>query len=311
MIKNTIIVKSNDLVQSSYKLTLDEMRVLLLTIGRIDPELPNHRRDFEFTVAEFAEQFGVDEKIAYQQVQKAIDTLGSRWAVLEDNPKLIRKVIFLTDQTYFKGEGRFQIILHEKLMPFVSDIKNSFTKYSLEYVAKFSSFYAIRIYEIVAQFRQTGWRDITVAELKDWLQVTDKYDRWDNFKRWVLEPSIKEINKKSDLFISVDTIKRGRSIHSLRFTIKPKSQAVENDKNLTKSGRPKLPQRPQVAKGSQAEFDWAKSCINLLEDWRKSLKEQGLKLDVSDLKLLKKYYKLINDTITVEEIDKAIAKRKG
>lgn len=50
-----------------------------------------------------------------------------------------------------------------------------------------------------------------------------------------------------------------------------------------------MPQRPQVLKGSQAEFDWAKSCINLLEEWRHSLKKQGQNLAVSDLNLQVKY----------------------
>ncbi|MDG6346835.1 hypothetical protein [Glaesserella parasuis] len=81
--------------------------------------------------------------------------------------------------------------------------------------------------------------------------------------------------------------------------ISHKKQAVGNGQKITKSGRPALPQRPQVLKGSQAEFDWEKSCINLLEEWRHSLKKQGQNLAVSDLKLLKKYYKLINETVRV------------
>lgn len=221
--KNLIIVKSNNLVEASYKLTLDEMRILLLTIGKIDPKIENHHRDFEFTVTEFAESFGVDEKIAYQQVQSAVDKLGSRWAILEDTGKVRRKAIFLTDQTYFKGEGRFQIVLHEKMMPFVSEIKNKFTKYNLDSVSKFSGFHSIRLYEILAQYRSIGYREITLLDLKNILQVADKYDRWDNFKQWVLMPSINEINEKSDLFIGFEPIKSGRAISVLRFSIQVKS----------------------------------------------------------------------------------------
>lgn len=226
MSKNLIVVKSNNLVEASYKLTLDEMRILLLTIGKIDPSAQNHHRDFEFTVAEFAERFGVDEKVAYQQVQAAVDKLGGRWAMLEDTPKVRRKSIFLTDQTYFKGEGRFQIVLHEKLMPFVSDIKRKFTKYNLEHIAQFSGFHSIRLYEILAQYRSTGWREVSINDLKEWLQVADKYDRYNNFNQRVITPSIKEINAKSDLLVSVEPIKRGRSIVALKFTIKTKKNTA-------------------------------------------------------------------------------------
>lgn len=312
MAKNLIVVKSNDFVEASYKITLDEMRVLLLTIGQIDSKAEIHRRDFEFTVAEFAERFDVNEKVAYQQVQKAIDLLGGRWALIEKTDKVERKVTFLTEQAYFKGEGRFQIILHEKLMPFLSDIQGKFTEYNLEYVARFSSFHAIRIYEIITQYRNSKEKERTVlvSDLKEWLQIADKYPRWDNFKRWVLEPAITEINEKSDLFVEVEQIKRGRSINALKFVISHKKLAVGNSSDLTKNGRPKLPQRPQVKQGTDAENKWARECIKLLEDWRKTLKDNNQRLSTSDLKLLRSYYDIIGDWYTVEKITEVIEKRK-
>lgn len=296
-----IIVKSNELIEASYKITLDEMRILLMTIGKIDPFAPNHRRDFEFTVAEFAERFGVDTKIAYQQIQKAVDMLGGRWAVIEKTSKFERKVTFLTEQVYFKGEGKFQIILHEKLMPFVSEISGKFTRYNLEYIAKFKSFYAMRIYEIVAQFRNSKekCRDVLLSDLKEWLQVTDKYDRWNNFKQWVLEPAIAEINEKSDLAIEVVPLKRGRAIHTLKFLINLK--ADKSAKDTIKPGRPTLPKRPQVKAGSHEEGEYFRECETLIrkywkgvyndEEWRDILP----KLPDSELELLQKFYRAIGD----------------
>lgn len=312
MSKNLIIVKSNNLIEASYKLTLDEMRILLLTIGKIDPELQNHHRDFEFTVAEFADRFGVDEKVAYQQVQTAVDKLGGRWAVLEDTPKVRRKAIFLTDQTYFKGEGRFQIVLHEKLMPFVSDIKRKFTKYNLEYVAKFNGFHSIRLYEILAQFRETGWREVALSNLKEWLQVSDKYDRYNNFNQRVLTPAIKEINEKSDLLINVEQIKRGRTIHVLKFVINQKKQEVKSAKNATKHNRPKLPQRPRVRVGSHEEGEYFRRCENTIREYWKGI-YQGkkwfdiwTKLPTSELELLYKYYKAFGDDYNYKTIKKIL-----
>ena len=316
MAKNLIVVKSNDFVEASYKITLDEMRVLLLTIGSINSKLEAHNREFEFSVAEFAERFGVNEKVAYQQVQKAIDLLGGRWALIEKTDKVERKVTFLTEQAYFKGEGRFQIILHEKLMPFLSDIQGKFTEYNLEYVARFNSFHAIRIYEIVTQYRHSKEKEriVLVSDLKEWLQISDKYSAFFDFKKRVLTPAINEINEKSDLFVEFEQIKRGRSIHALKFLISPKkqaTQAVENTENLTKSGRPKLPQRPQVKKGTDAEAKWARECIKVLEDWRSTLKERGEKLSTSDLELLCSYYKMTGDWYTVEKITEVIEKRQN
>lgn len=316
--KNLIVVKSNDFVEASYKLTLDEMRVLLLTIGKVDPTLQNHHRDFEFTVAEFSERFNTDEKSAYKQVQTAVDKLGGRWALVESTPKYDRKVTFLTQQIYFKEEGRFKIVLHEDLMPFVSEIKGKFTQYSLEYIAKFSGFHAIRLYEILAQYRTVGWREVTVSELKDWLQVADKYERWDNFKRWVLETSLKEINEKSDLSITYEPIKKGRSIHALRFIIshaKQSKSAEKTEKSRKIYGVFSEIPRPQVAKGSLEEGNWANK--NLMQA-KAMMKELGIKVPpvVADyskiptewLKVLKKYCAIV-DRYSAREIAEELHRR--
>lgn len=331
MAKNAVVVKSNDFVEACYKLTLDEMRVLLLTIGKIDPTVKNHHRDFEFTVAEFAECFGADEKSAYIQVQKAIDRLSGRLVVVEKNDKLQRKVTFLTEQVYFYGEGRFQVILHEKLMPLVSDIKEKFTKYNLGFIAKFNSFHAIRLYEILAQQCRLGFREIELDTLKNWLQVADKYSRWDNFKAKLLEPAITEINGKSDLFVSYETIKKGRTITGLKFLISQARQAIENTKKSAKS-EPQAPQektrkiygvfdeicRPQVAKGSDAETQWINK--NLGRAY-KAIRELGFIkapfVDEKDLpniptewlKVLKKYCSVV-DHYTARDIADELHKRK-
>lgn len=310
MSKNLIVVKSNNFVEASYKLTLDEMRILLLTIGKIDPNVEEHHRDFEFTVAEFAESFGIDEKVAYQQVQTAVDKLGGRWAVLEDTPKIKRKAVFLTDQTYFKGEGRFQIVLHEKLMPFVSAIKDKFTKYNLEYVAKFSSFHAIRLYEILAQYRSIGWREIELKELKEWLQIADKYERWDNFKQWLLKPSITEINEKSDLVIEFEPIKRGRAIVALRFMINKKKLTDNVNSDLTKDGLTKLPQRPQVKAGSDAEWQYWRECLRIRNADYARFKADNIRRPTKLLEDLEKYYRKLGDTLRADELKDVIEKRK-
>ena len=62
----------------------------------------------------------------------------------------------------------------------------------------------------------------------------------------MLAPAITEINEKSDLFVEVEQIKRGRAIHALKFVISHKNKQSRIFQNLQNQGSPKLPQRPQV-----------------------------------------------------------------
>lgn len=278
MANDLVVAKANSFVEASYKMTLDEMRVLSLTLGVFDPDKP--KREFEFTVAEFVEQFpDVNPDIAYVQVQNAIRRISSRWMTLEDNERVKREVAFVTDRTYFKKEGRFQIVFHEKILPYIANIKRQYTAYELQNIGALSSTNAIRMYELMARFRDTGWRVIDVEDFKEKLQLSDKYPRFNSLNEWVLTPCIKEINEKSDLLVSYEPVKRGRKITALHFKIRVKK---------SKLPAPKYAPRPQVKAGSHEEGVYFRDCIARFKAW---YKEHELTLaDVAD-DVLKQHYK--------------------
>lgn len=267
------ISKANSFVQASYSMTLDEMRILSLTLGVFNPENPI-KRGFDFTIADFCKHFpDVDEKSAYTQVRNAILKISKRWIVLVDNEKELTEVVLVNKRTYFKKEGRFYIEFHEDLLPYIAQLHNNFTKYQLVNIGAFSSTHTIRLYELCSQYRDTGWRQTSIEDLKDWLQVADKYPRYNSFNQRVLSPAIDEINAKSDLLVSVEPIKRGRSIVSLNFTIKSKKSAVKIEQK-----RPAFPHKnkygkfvkldTQNPKMSNAEYgNYARDCLKILEDF--------------------------------------------
>ena len=272
------ISKANSFVEASYSMTLDEMRVLSLTLGVFDPTNP--KRGFDFTVAEFCKHFPeVNPDIAYVQVQKAIRKISSRWMTLQNDDRILHEVAFVTDRVYFKKEGRFYIEFHEKILPYIANLKARYTKYELVNIGAFTSTHTIRLYELCSQYKTVGTREIKLEDLKDWLQVSDKYDRYNNFNQRVLTPAIDEINAKSDLLVSVEPIKRGRSIVSLKFTIKSKKSAVKIEQK-----RPAFPHKNKYGKyvtlnrddprTSNHEYGvWAKDCLKILEDFYQKIED--------------------------------------
>ena len=269
--------KANNFVQASYSMTLDEMRILSLTLGVFNPKNPS-KRGFDFTVAEFCKHFPeVNPDIAYTQVRNAVLKISKRWVTLVDNEHELTEVALIHKRSYFKKEGRFYIEFHDELIPYISELHDNYTKYQLVNIGAFSSTHSIRLYELCSQYRDTGWRQTSVDELKDWLQVSDKYDRYNNFNQRVLTPAIDEINAKSDLLVSVEPIKRGRSIVSLKFTIKSKKSAVKIELK-----RPAFPHKnkygkfvkldTQNPKMSNAEYgNYARDCLKILEDFYSDL----------------------------------------
>ena len=66
-------------------------------------------------------------------------------------------------------------------------------------IGAFTSTHTIRLYELCSQYKTVGRREIKLEDLKDWLQIKDKYPRYNSFNQRVLEPAVLEINAKSDL----------------------------------------------------------------------------------------------------------------
>jgi len=183
MSKELIVVKSNKLIESYHNMPLDEMRILLLTIAKLDPLNPTN--EFNFSVQDFIDTFNVDSKSAYAQVQNAIDKLGSRWAVIADNEQIRQKVTFLNEQIYFKKDGKFKVVLHNKLMPFLTDLTREFTRYELRNIINFKSFHSVRMYELLAQYKTLKSRTINIDQLKKWFLIEDSYAVFSDFERRV------------------------------------------------------------------------------------------------------------------------------
>ena len=267
MTNDLTVVKANSLIEASYRLTLDEMRLLALTIGTMNPK--SDQQVFEFSVSEFVNQFPeVNADRAYTQIKSAIERISERWVKTEDE-RHVTKFRWVSSQTYFKKEGRFKIALTNEIMPYLTQLKGQFTQYQLNHISGFSSVHAIRLYELFTQYKRLGERYISVEDLKKWLQLEDKYDRYNNLNQWVLIPALSEINEKSDLFVGYEPIKRGRKIIGVEFNI-------THEKPVKK--RPAFPHKnkygkfvkldTQNPKMSNAEYgNYARDCLKILEDF--------------------------------------------
>lgn len=267
MANDLTVVKANSLIEASYRLTLDEMRLLALTIGTMNPK--SDQQVFEFSVSEFVNQFpDVNADRAYTQIKSAIERISERWVKTEDE-RHVTKFRWVSSQTYFKKEGRFKIALTNEIMPYLTQLKGQFTQYQLNHISGFSSVHAIRLYELFTQYKRLGERYISVEELKKWLQLEDKYDRYNNLNQWVLIPALSEINEKSDLFVEYEPIKKGRKVTGIEFSI-------TYEKPVKK--RPAFPHKnkygkfvkldTQNPKMSNAEYgNYARDCLKILEDF--------------------------------------------
>ena len=233
-----VVVKDNNIIESSYSLTLVEKRILLGCISKIDSTQQFTKKDgFTIRVDEIKDL--VTERTSknslYSQVKKGMDRLGERW--LDLNEKGTDKTRWIYRKKYNDDEGSITLYFTDEILPFLSELKGNFTKYKLQYVSKFSSIHSIRIYELLVQWLSKGTREIEVDALKKMLGVEGKYTRSSNFIEKVIKPSLNDINTHSNLNASFGVRKTGKKVSHIQFEFNIKDEIkqkqIKEDKALT------------------------------------------------------------------------------
>ena len=99
-----------------------------------------------------------------------------------------------------------------------------FTTIDLLAISQLSSTHAVRLYELLSQFKSTGYRVMTLDDFRFAMDCVNTNKGTKELKRAVLNPSIKQLNEKSDLFCIVQDIKEGRTITGFKFVFRTQEQ---------------------------------------------------------------------------------------
>ena len=123
-----------------------------------------------------------------------------------------------------------RIVFHPNMIPYISQLRRQFTKLNLTDMTGFGSFYSYRIYMMLMQFRDTGFCKIHLDDLRNALDLNDKYDATKDLKVRVIDTAVDEINEKSPYTVKYDLIKTGRKFTHLELKFKTKEK--NSDKTL-------------------------------------------------------------------------------
>lgn len=228
-LEKATVYKSNSLVEASYRLTVAEQRIILACISQVRRnETITDEVMYSVSAQDIAALSETDEKTAYRDLQEAALRLKRREVRIEKeaNSNARRKQVLICGWVqsimYVESEGRVCLRFNKDMLPYLSSLTQQFTKYQLKAVAKMSSAHAIRLYELLAQWREKGKREVELEWLRGALELGDRYPAIKDFKKWVIEPAIAQINEHSDLKVGYEQRKTGRVVSHFEFTFAPK-----------------------------------------------------------------------------------------
>lgn len=198
---------------------------------------------YSVSAQDIAEISETDPITVYRDLREAALRLKRREVRIEreSNGKAHRKQVLVCGwvQTimYLENEGRVCLRFNKDMLPYLSALTQQFTKYQLKAIARMSSTYAIRLYELLAQWREKGEREVELEWLRRTLRLGDKYPAIKDLKKWVIELAVAQINEYSDLKVSYSQRKTGRVVSHLRFSFVPKQEPNPKPTNADPAGR--------------------------------------------------------------------------
>tara|TARA_B100002003_G_scaffold245333_1_gene272959 strand:+ start:589 stop:1527 length:939 start_codon:yes stop_codon:yes gene_type:complete len=228
IVARQIITKSNAMVEASYRLSLTEMQIILYGISLINPLQKEFPREYQVNIKRFAEMFNREHSKIYKEIKEAVTTkFWERDFRYKDQKGDIAAIRWLSKMVYNDNKGRIQIKFSEEVQPYLHELNKHFTTYCLDQIAQFKSIYSVRIYEYAIMNLNKSKKEkcqfeIEIKELKERLEIADKYKKFSHLKERVLERARKEINKHSDLNLSYNVIRDGRTPQKIKLTITTK-----------------------------------------------------------------------------------------
>ncbi len=220
--REQLVVKSNDLIQKSrFDLSILEQKIVLNLIQLIKPT-DTAFETYKFSVQDFCKLCNIDYKNGgnYAMIKDTIKGLRDKSFWVKQGKKQIL-CSWINKARIEENSGIIEIRLDDDLLPYLIELKNNYTMYSLINVLGMQSKYSPRIYELAKSNEYKKAFIIELQELKEMINA-EHYTNYSDFKRKVLDIALKEINTVTDINLTYEPIKEGRKVTKIEFSIEKK-----------------------------------------------------------------------------------------
>lgn len=231
-----IVVKSNPLIEARYRLSLQEMQILLWLLTKISPDDEDfYPHPLKITELSALIKVPVDSK--YSQIRSVTKNLMRRVLEIYDPEKEEwLQVNWIHSARYQKNKGIVILKFSPDLRPHLLQLKSQFTKISISETLKLKSLFSIRMLELLLQYINIGDRIITLREVKFFLGIKEKqYTRYNDLKKDVLLRARDEITKKTQYNVDFSEIKESRKVVAIHWKITQKNNTNHTNTQNTPS----------------------------------------------------------------------------
>lgn len=276
------VIKSNQVIEASYQLTLIEQRVLLCAIAQIKKGEDVTDEKLYQVNPDQLKRLGTHETTVYRDLKRAVTKLYERSIHITTKTESI-KTRWVQEIRFIENSSIIGIRFSKAVLPFISNLNQQFTAYSLLEISGMTSAHAVRCYELIVQYKTIGHREIFVSDLRKMLDLGTKYKLYADLKKRVIDVAVSQINEFSSFDVKYTELKSGRQVTAILFKFKRK-QDNPSDAPIALSDK-------QIIKFAAllAHDDDCGNAFGGIGEERYAF-EARLKLELSDSTKLETYY---------------------
>ena len=193
------VCQANSLIGGKQALSINSAKIIrsaIMQVVREDSEL----RTYKVTISELAELLNVSRNNLYRDIGKISDEiLKSHVEIrLEQEGDAVRwKKINWVSFIEYQSDVGLAIKLNNDLKPYLLNLKQRYTQYTLDNILAMKSIYAIRIYELLQeQIRSMSMPfcgmdiELSVEYIRQSCGCEKKYERFSQFKEKVIDAAM-------------------------------------------------------------------------------------------------------------------------
>ena len=225
----------NRVTECFKSMSVDEKRILIMASPVARNIDATEQDSILISAQQFAEECGIKVNSAYKQIELASKKLVDRsFSYTNEKGKKVYSN-WVIDATYEDAGVNLRFTAVVLMMLKILDKYNPYTRYKKDVVLKLKKDYSIDFYHLAKKSEKLGSFELTIDSMFIEFGLPESYRDLRNLKRRVLKDPIDEINKYTDIDLTYEPIKKGRSVVAFKFTVREKTK----HKTITVQGRDK------------------------------------------------------------------------
>jgi hypothetical protein len=227
------------------KVSVCAKRIMVLVLAQIRDNEFEFKPYYQMHVLDvISPENGTDIKSAYKEVKKAFEELTHQAWYFEDlkNQRFVpRHILDTTKVREVDGfeccydKGQITVVINPALKPYFLQLAH-YTTYEIKHYMTFKSWYSMRLFELLAAYKDTGIWVVNIEEFRYLIDCKEKYPKVPDLLKYTLTEPLEELEKTQYAFTYTqlyEGAKRGagrRAIVALQFNLKKvEPQSIPQD----------------------------------------------------------------------------------